>query len=775
MAYQHSLFVATFSTLRALSTPSKLRWIQSRYLFTALTLTISTYSLPASANSLDWVWDNQPSSNYCAGQYIPTSFDILDADLPANSQPIYTNSDTSEFANGVTKMQGNVVMQRGDQLLKSELVSLDNNTGIIYVEDKVEYRRPGLIINATNGTFDTNLNQANLNQAELAQFDSELRAAADQVVVNSDDTMVLKNGKFSFCPPGDNSWHISSSKINVLPAQGVGEARHAVLNLGSVPIFYLPWLSFPIDDARRSGFLYPKISLSNDNGLYLATPYYLNLASNYDAVLTPHWREDRGLYLSAHGRYLSQVGLQEIKTIASVDDKLNQQQRWYIDYQYSNQINDRLYADIKLARASDIDLFDDYDYLSTQADDHKVSSQIVFKYQFDQPWLKTGTIGFKQHQQLTESAPSYNLRPYIDMHANGRTKGSYAWQYHLNYSHFERDSDGTYLTAMQKMNGKRTHFTPSISYQWQTDYAFVSPKLTTPLSIYELTNTPTGVATHQTRGLYQLELDSGLYFDRITQSGGQQTLEPRLYWAYAPYRNQSNLPVFDTSAVSKPLYQPNRFSGSDRIADTNRVTVGLTSRVLGENGEQEAKFSLAQIHYFDDHQVKLTEEISTFAETSSPIYGQMDYQINRQLRTNISIDWDSTKGGPEEVSANMQYQAASNKVITASYTETASSRQNQLSIIWPMAPQWTLFGQYKGDLINQSKLDQIAGVEYANCCWKARLINRDWIQDTERQHGIFLELELTGLGDSDTRLFGTGNANIEEFMSNITGYNERFN
>ncbi|MDP6967764.1 MAG: LPS assembly protein LptD [Gammaproteobacteria bacterium] len=768
MPYQHHFSVATASP------PSLIR---PTLLAPALTLLLGIHSLPTAAANLDWVWDSEPTTGYCAGRYQPLAFDPLDSNLPTTSQPIYTNSDVSEYANGITSMQGNVVMQRGNQLLQSELVTLDSNTGVISVTDKVQYRRPGLLITATDGMFNTDLNQAQLQQAQLVKFDGELRATAATVNISSDDTMVLHDGKFSFCPPGDNSWHIASSKIDILPTEGVGEARHAILNLGPVPVFYLPWLSFPIDNTRRSGFLYPHLSTSSNNGLYIATPYYLNLAPQYDAVVTPHWREHRGLYLTTHGRYLGQSGLHEVKALNSVDDKVVDSQRWYIDYQSASQINDQLSADIKLARASDISLFKDYDYASSQADDNKVSSQIVFNYQLDNTWLKQATIGFKQHQQLTTNTPSYNLLPYVDLQASGKSNTDYHWQYQLSYDHFDRDNNHSALTDMQKINGQRLHFVPSVSYSWQSDYAYITPKLTTPVSVYQLTDTPAGVASQQSRSIYQLELDSGLYFDRLTNAGGQQTLEPRLYWAYAPYRQQDSLPVFDTSAISKPLYQVNRFAGPDRIGDTNRLTVGVSSRVLATDGQQKAKFSLAQIHYFDNRQVQLSTNTAIATETSSPFYGQMDYQINRQLSTSINIDWNASHSSLEAVSANMHYRADSNKVMTASYTETSSSKQNQLSLIWPLAPQWTMFAQYKGDLTNNTSLDKITGVEYANCCWKARLVNRDWLVDasTGHQHGIFLELELKGLGDSDTRLFGTGDAEIEEFMTNITGYNERFN
>ena len=744
----------------------------------SIALAMVAFANTARADDLDWQWDaNKAPASYCLGSYQPLAHTNSNADQAPESPYIYTDSDSSQFENGITTLQGNVIMQQGDQRLSSELVSIDTNTDMISVQDNVEYRRPGFLVTADNGKFGTDLNQANLQQVELVQFESELRATAANVTINSDDSMVLDEGTFSFCPPGDNSWHIASSQIDILPEQGVGEARNAVLHLGPVPIFYLPWVSFPIDEQRRSGFLYPQVSTTSNNGLYIATPYYLNLAPNSDAVVTPHWREHSGSYVTTQGRFLGSNGLHQSNALISIEDKQSSSNSWYADYTYAGTINDndRLRAEIQLARASDFAPFNNFDYSSDHADNHKVSSHMAFNYKLGSDYIDNIQLGFKQHQQLSASAPTYNLLPYVNFSGQGGSGGNYHWLYNLSYDNFQRVSHND-LSDMQKINGQRVHFTPSAQYQWQSDYAYATPKLSLPMSFYQLTDTPSGLARSQNRSLYQLELDSGLLFERPTQGGGQQTLEPRLYWTYTPYRQQDSLPVFDTSTISKPLYQANRFTGPDRIGDTNRITLGVSSRVITTTGQQKAQLSLSQIHYLSDRQVQLSSSTATATETSSPFYGQMDYQINDKLSSSLSIDWNDRSNQLDALSANLRYHATSNKIIAANYTETSGSKQSQTSIIWPLAPQWTLFAQHKIDITNSTTLEQITGVEFANCCYKVRLVNRDWLvsQAAGQEHGVFLELELKGLGDSDTRLFGTGDAEIEEFMKNITGYNERF-
>ncbi len=735
-----------------------------------LGLTSTFWHLPAQAENLDWVWQPQADSpSYCAGGYQPKNYTFLGDD-----QAIHTDSDSSEYANGITTLSGNVVVQQGNQRMHSETINLDSNTGIISVDEAVEIRRPGLLITADKGTFDTDRGQSVLQGAQLVRFDADMRAQADTVSLHDDDTMVMENGRFSFCPPGDNTWYIDSQRIDILPAEGFGEAHNAVLKLGGVPIFYLPWLSFPIDDQRRTGFLYPRLSTSSSNGIYLATPYYFNLAPQYDAVVTPHFREHRGLYVTTEGRLLSDAGQHNSNLLWSVDDKKSTANRWYMDYQFSGQLSDQLSADIKLARASDIALFNDYDYGSDLADSNKVSSQISFAYTSNSQVMDKAVVGATKHQQLTTATPSYDLLPYVSLQGGKQLADKSKWQYAFNYTNFKRANSA--LTGMSKINGQRLHLTPSISQQWRNSYSYTQATAQLPISLYALDDTPSGIDSSPTRGLYQLSLDSGLYFDRALANGASQTLEPRLYWTYTPYKNQDDLPIFDTSTIGKPLYQINRFNGPDRIGDDHRVTLGASSRVLTPAGQQKARYSIAQMYYLADRKVALSHASTTSNETSSPIYGQMDYQFNAQLSSTLSVDWEPSSGKTEALSANLRYQASNNQIVNVNYTETGTDRQSQASIMWPISANWTAFVQQKQDLDSSTTLDEIVGLEYANCCWKTRLVNRTWVDSNNKEeHGVFIELELKGLGDKDTRLFGTGDAELNEFMESITGYNERFN
>ena len=239
--------------------------------------------------------------------------------------------------------------------------------------------------------------------------------------------------------------------------------------------------------------------------------------------------------------------------------------------------------------------------------------------------------------------------------------------------------------------------------------------------------------------------------------------------------------IFDTSETSSALYGPNRFNGFDRIGDTNRVTVGLDSQFLNAKGWQKAKLSVSQMHYLSDRQVQASNASARNTETLSPIYGAIDYNFSREWTSNLSVTWSPDFSSVNSTSAYMKYQPSNRKVIDFKYTEiNRGSQQAEASLMWPIAPQWTLVAKRKEDIRNQQLQDEIVGVRYANCCWQASLVNRHWLVDQVSgigsgagiEHGIFFELSLKGLGQTNKQLTPSKKVSMGDVMKGIAGYNE---
>ena len=727
------------------------------------------------AITLDWQAQSVTSNDYCSGYYLPYQAPIFDKNLASNQQPLYSNADSSEYVQGITHLRGNIELRQGEQQITGDYVRFDNNEGNIDIVGHVKFRRPNMIMQSDDATFNTVNSEAQLNQAQLALPSNELRATARSIDYHSDDTVTMNEGSFTFCPPGNNAWAIHSNKIDLDPSAGFGVARNAILKIGVVPVFYLPWMSFPIDDQRRSGFLFPTLVSSTQMGLDITTPYYLNLAPNYDALITPRFTQLRGTSIGTKLRHLGQHSEQDLYVNWAIDDPESTNDRWLMEYNHKAEISSSLASSIHIKRVSDGEVFNDYDLNQTASEKSSIVSNAAINYQGQTPILKKASLALITHQNLTTGVPAYDQLPHATL-AGGivmnQQQQVISANYNIDLSRFTRHTKG--LTGNNKITGTRTNLLPNLSTSWVNDYSFFKPKVSLPITHYQLNDTPSTIAARNTRVIPQLEIDSGLLFERALSNGYRQTLEPRLYYAYAPYQQQDDIAIFDTSINGKPLYQPNRFNGYDRIGDTNRVTIGLDSQFLNAKGWQKAKLSMTQIHYLSDRKVQLNSSSAPNTETFSPIYGHMNYQFTPYWSSSLNVDWSPKSGNVEATSANMKYQV-NNKIIDLKYTETPdSAQQGEVSLIWPIAPQWTLIAKRKEDIRNQQLQDEIVGVEYTNCCWKGRLVNRYWLVDQTKgmEHGVFFELTLKGLGGSDKQLTSGNQVRIADFMKGITGYNE---
>ena len=707
---------------------------------------------------------------------------IVDVEKIDNQQPLYSSADKSEYDKGIAEFKGNVEFRQGDRQVEGDSARFDQNDGFVDIDGHVTMRRPNMIIQSQAGRFNTNDSEARLNLAQLAVPISELRAKAQTIDYPQDDTVTMREGSFTFCAPGDTTWAIHSSQIDLDPESGMAEAQHAILKIGVVPVFYLPWMSFPIDDQRRSGFLFPTLESGSSTGLDVTTPYYLNLALNYDALITPRFTELGGSSLNTKFRYLGHGVKQKLELDIAIDDLNADKKRWLLDYNNEAKINAQLTSSIDVKRISDFELLNDYGLAHEAREKTSIISKAALNYQGKTPILKTASLAIISRQNGGTEVPAYNQFPHLTVSGGGAINPVINTDYFLDLAHFTRDTEG--LTGRNKITGIRTHLVPSFSTSWITNYIFIKPKLSIPMTHFELNDTPSSLSSSETRVIPQFEIDSGLLFERNIPGGYLQTLEPRLYFAFAAYEYQDDLASFDSSINAKPLYSPNRFNGFDRIGDTNRVTVGLDSQFLNAKGWQKAKLSVSQMHYFNDRQVQASNASVTSTEILSPIYGAMAYNFSREWTSNLGVTWSPGFDDVETTSAHMRYQPSNRKVIDFNYTETRKgAQQAEVSLMWPIAPQWTLLAKRKEDIRNQQLQDEIVGVRYVNCCWQASLVNRQWLVDQVNgigsgagiEHGIFLELSLKGLGQTNKQLTPGKKQSLEVIMKSIAGYNEYVN
>ncbi|WP_147479694.1 LPS-assembly protein LptD, partial [Pseudomonas amygdali] len=454
--------------------------------------------------------------------------------------------------------------------------------------------------------------------------------------------------------------------------------------------------------------------------------------------------------------------------------------------------------------------------------------------------------------QAYKLATVANITPYNrlpQLMVNGTlpySPGGLKFDYQTEAVRFDRDlrngvfvdEDGNFenrldtnVTGLDRANGDRLNLAPSVSLPMNWTYGFLTPKLKYVYTQYDLSLDGIGKTqlanaggtfdSSVNRSVPIFSVDSGLYFDRNTNWFGKdyrQTLEPRLFYLYVPEKDQTDIPVFDTSESTfnyASLFRDNRFTGSDRIGDENKLSLGITNRWIEDNGFERQRFSIGQALYFEDRKVQLPGVVFADRDDArskvSPYALEYEYRFNRDWRFNSDFNWDPDSKSTRSGSAMFHYQPEDNpnKIVNLGYRyrndqiryDESTGRwivgggdygrpgddnyvkdyykiqQHDFSIIWPIVPQWSLISRWQYDYNRERTIEAFGGFEYDNCCWKMRLVNRYWIdydefsqaapQNEKGDRGIFLQIVLKGLG-------GVTGAKVDSFLDKgIQGYRER--
>ncbi|MEX2335241.1 MAG: LPS assembly protein LptD, partial [Pseudohongiella sp.] len=667
-----------------------------------------------------------------------------------------------------------------------------------------------------------------VNQIERAAYvihDSQIHGSASQLSYNSDSGMLtLENGEFSRCEPVDPFWVMQARRLRLDNERGVGYANDVTLRIRDVPVFYYPYtLQFPISDQRVSGILPPSLSNSRDGGIDFAVPYYFNLAPHYDATLTPRIITKRGPMLSAELRYLASwsmntVNLALLPKDRSFDptrantpgsDTPPREKRWFTGMQHEGLLGDNWRTFIDFNAVSDADYFRDLG-----SSDFNLESRTHLNKEGVLSW-QNDTLRADARLQRIQIIDSYiasidinkpfDRLPELSLQGDYRAGSRLRYGFNSSHVRFDRSLDASLLTDDQiergaLVTGERFVAEPYISLPVRRPGWFVVPTARYRYASWELDEQANGTDDTPDRGIGVFSLDSGLIFERpvsIASENMTQTLEPRLYYLYSEHADQQNIPTFDTAQLNfnfNQLFRDDRFSGPDRVGDANQISAAVTTRFLGSNGIERARFSAGQIFYFEDRKVSLNSPLQNWLllqpldTERSALVLEAAAQPREGLRLMADLQWDQENNNIDEGSIAVQYQAANDVILNAAFryrerTDVflnapplldARIKQTDLSAVWPLNNNWRLLGRWNYDHSNSRNLETFGGVEYSNCCATIRLIARDWVNDYEffdqnsrQNRGIFFQLSLHGLGD----LTGGGLDNL--IRNSIPGFKEQ--
>ncbi|MGB1836321.1 MAG: LPS-assembly protein LptD [Marinobacter adhaerens] len=731
---------------------------------------------PPSAAEIDW----RPRAElpaearaslplFCEGGYLPSGR----ANGVGSAFAVGSDSEQPLEASGLNAryeidrtlfLEGDVRIRQGGFQVAGSEARYSQQEGAVSVQGPLVSRGEGFLLTGENANYDVDSGRLDINTATFLLHGPEMRGRAGSLSRISEEQVVIADGFLTTCGPSQNDWAIVASDIRLDRAQGFGTAKHVRLEVLDVPVFYWPWASFPIDDRRKSGFLYPQFgSSSAGSGGFLAVPYYFNLAPHYDATLTPQYIHGRGLFNEVEGRYLSSLGETTLQLGYIGNDSAFQEEnpgesgeRWALD------ATTRAAFGRGWRGYGDFSVVSDEDYLSDLNRSLEINQATHLQrkggvtYRSDKQYFDAY---LNDYQTISDRIADVD-KPYAQLpeviYAGQTGAGIVEANLESQYTVFYRDNEA--LTGLDRANGQRFRARPELALPMRALWGFSRPSVSVDYTRYNLDDYVLGDGSFD-RTVPVAEWDNGLYFDRQSRLFDvpyNQTLEPRLYYAWADADpDQNDIPDFDTDLQTfrfEQLFRPDRFTGGDRVGDANQLTVALTSRFNDLlTGAERARFSIGQVQYFEDREVTLFGE-GAGTRSRSPLAGEVVLNPLDTLEIRSSGLWDPDTGDTEEGRSQLTFHSTDYRYL-ASVGHTYSRgelEQSDIAAVFPVSDRVSLIGRWVYDSDLDRTVGSLAGLEYNNCCWSVQVVHQNYLtDDRELDSRILFQIQLKGLGGSD--------------------------
>lgn len=794
-------------------------------LFLAIVAAQSQANSIAPYDQLGWtsrdrlpIEQQQTLPSFCSGNYIAESLSF------DSNGSMEIQSDHGEFIeNQGASFSGNVVLQQNGHLINADQATYNQISGETQFNGNIRFLSNDLSMAANTMEYNINSGKASLNQTHYVIAPLHLRGEAGRIELVEQNSASLFDASYTFCEPGHNDWDIAASEIFLNQAEGYGETWHGRLRIKEVPVMYLPYYRFPLGPDRLTGFLNPEISLSvrSPGGdidqteiriNQFATPFYFNIAPNYDDTYTPRFIDGHGIihenefrYLNAAGRgdfSVSYLGNDEAHDKDTGNEDFRDKERWsrslHHTGQFSNHIQNRIHYD----EVSDMDFEDDFNRtgIINRTSHLKQNAEVEYN---DGAWQLLTRM--EQYQTIDEniaaSSRPFSRLPQVELSKlNAVTYNQFNYDAKIQATRFTRDhKDITGDTNL--IDGERFHVQASVSYPWQQTYGFLTPKVEALFTQYSFQNVSDTLIANDyeeesDRSVTISSIDGGLFFERNFQFMDHsfvQTLEPRIMLAYIPYVDQSKIPLFDTTQTTfsyGQLFRANRFTGLDRVGDTQQVSLGLTTRFLNESGLEVMRASIGQIRYLADRKVELAINDTTLEDedtlSSSSLAGEFQWLFADNWRTRLDVQYNPHAEQDEEpvekASAQLNYQSPNSWLFDMNFSHVEASQQKQVGIAFfvPVNDSWAFYAQKKHDIWPYEKTEKqtledenllniegLVGIEYQNCCWRAQFTYEEHTRsDSTKDYQYMLQLHLKGLG-----IIGSKSDDI--LSERILGYDQR--
>ncbi len=670
---------------------------------------------------------------------------------------IYIDSDRAiTQINAASTFSGHVTMRRSGISIGADTLTYNPTDNHIDAQGNITLQNSqGDIVKTPILKYRLDQQTGYTGSAQFHLGDNSARGEAKSIHLVGQQGLVLDDMRYTTCPPGHDDWLLSGSRLDLNRTTGVGTAHNVVLRFMHVPILYSPYFSFPLTDQRKTGFLAPRFGNSTTLGTFLAAPYYVNIAPNYDATITPRIMSKRGFQLQNELRYLGQgySGTADLEYLPHDQVTGDSRSAAFLKH-------DQTFSPY-WSGSADLEWVSDQTYFADLNENTAFSSQTylprLVQLLYGGPIWQFATR-VSDYQTIDPTIPAadqpYKQLPEIQLSGSSPSLP--------NSLHLQLNSEWDYFERSASVVGQRLDVNPSVSLPLRNSYAFFIPKAGVRYTGYDLSGNgvaaPTDTTPQRTLPIYSL--DTGMEFDRpltFSHAAYTQTLEPRLYYLYIPYRNQDALPLFDAGQPEfsfDNLFRENRFIGADRIGDADQTVLAVSSRFLEQNtGVERLRLSIGKIFYFRDPLVTLPASLaSSPAAAAADSVGEVRARLDSDWYMRSGLQWDSHQNTNQKGEFLFQYRPESDRIINIGYRYTRDQEaQSDISTQWPMSGRWTGLARWNYSLLDNRTLQGYVGVQYRSCCWALQLIKQHRILPGGTiDNSVVFQLELTGLGNLGT-------------------------
>ncbi|MCE9677858.1 LPS assembly protein LptD [Shewanella sp. AS1] len=708
---------------------------------------------------------------------------LIENETDLNQQQIVITSDRSEAKMGdKASFSGDVTFSQGGRLISADTATMDQANQRLDAQGNLVFQDSMFTVTADSLSAQMKNNSAELNLAQYWLHGQQIHGEAQKLEITSDNNLHLNNTSFTTCPPGDSSWLLEAEKIEIDSEEEWGELWNAKLRVAGVPVFYLPYMTVPISDKRKTGFLFPMFSTSTTNGIEVATPYYWNIAPEYDLTLTPHYMSERGLYTKGEFRYLAgeaQHGQLNGEYLSNDQLMPNNDDRYLYHWYHQGALNQNWRVLANYTDVSDNNYFNDLKSDVLRATDNQISRIGEMAY-FERNWDITTRV--QDIKVLGEDESPYQVMPQVGFNYRALS----FWQ-GLDFTLLGeatnfRHKDDDYASA------KRVHIEPTLTLPIHGPTGSLTSELKLMQTNYwqDIDNSLVANDLDEAvnRTIPQVRIHGQINFERYTDyfnENYRQTLEPQFQYLYVGYEEQSRIGIYDTARLQDDyygLFRDRRFSGLDRIADANQVTLGLTTRLFDEHNLENFKFSIGQIFYIEDSRVSLTDpsqpnQILQQDNTSNSVLAaELNTKVYNDWFMSGAIQYDTKNHDNKKSEVTLDFRPEANKLLQLSYRyvpDLINSNTNQavnvaqtgLRTAWPISDNWYIVGNWYYDLNESRSVETYTGFQYESCCWAVRFsyhyhIKTNYEDDLDPsfndrelfESGYYLNFVIKGLGGS---------------------------